>query len=168
VPHVGRLVANARSLLRTHWLQLRGAAAGVAGRRPLRSATSPFRNSYNRDRDIGPNGYACDPGDRITNKYTITFEKGAALPVNAFWSITLYDQEGFQVGNVLNRFAVSSLMPFSPIQMVRLILISQNESPGKELEANWLPAPKGAFNLTMRLYAPKSEALTGIGIRRRL
>src|SRR5271167_3021547 len=46
------------------------------------------------------------------NKYTITFEKGAAPPVNAFWSITLYDAEGFQVGNSLNRFDVASWMPF--------------------------------------------------------
>ena len=95
------------------------------------------------------------------NKYTITFEKGAAPPVNAFWSITLYDQEGFQVGNVLNRFAVSSWMPFKHNSDGSLDLYFQNESPGKEMEANWLPAPKGPFNLTMRLYAPKSEALTG-------
>jgi hypothetical protein len=95
------------------------------------------------------------------NKYTITFEKGAAPPVNAFWSITLYDQEGFQVGNVLNRFAVSSWMPFKYNADGSLDLYFQNESPGKGLEANWLPAPKGPFNLTMRLYAPKSEALTG-------
>jgi hypothetical protein len=95
------------------------------------------------------------------NKYTITFEKGAAPPVNAFWSITLYDQEGFQVGNVLNRFAVSSWMPFKYNADGSLDLYFQNASPGKELEANWLPAPKGPFNLTMRLYAPKSEALTG-------
>ena len=40
-------------------------------------------------------------------------------------------------------------------------LYFQNESPGAGNEANWLPAPKGPFNLTMRLYAPKSEALTG-------
>ncbi|WP_354067499.1 DUF1254 domain-containing protein [Bradyrhizobium sp. OAE829] len=95
------------------------------------------------------------------NKYTITFEKGAAPPVDAFWSITLYDQEGFQVGNVLNRFAVSSWMPFKYNADGSLDLYFQNESPGKDMEANWLPAPKGSFNLTMRLYAPKSEALTG-------
>jgi hypothetical protein len=95
------------------------------------------------------------------NKYTVSFEKGAAPPVNAFWSITLYDQDGFQVGNTLNRFAVSSWMPFKYNADGSLDLYFQNESPGKDLEANWLPAPKSAFNLTMRLYAPKSEALTG-------
>ena len=95
------------------------------------------------------------------NKYTITFEKGAAPPVNAFWSITLYDSEGFQVGNVLNRFAVSSWMPFKYNADGSLDLYFQNENPGKDKEANWLPAPKGPFNLTMRLYSPKSEALTG-------
>ena len=91
----------------------------------------------------------------------ITFEKGAAPPVDAFWSITLYDQEGFQVGNVLNRFAISSWMPFKYNADGSLDLYFQNASPGKELEANWLPAPKEAFNLTMRLYSPKSDALTG-------
>jgi hypothetical protein len=95
------------------------------------------------------------------NKYTITFEKGTAPPVNAFWSITLYDQDGFQVGNALNRFAVSSWMPFTTNADGSLDLYFQSESPGKDKEANWLPAPKGPFNLTMRLYSPKSEALTG-------
>jgi hypothetical protein len=95
------------------------------------------------------------------SKYTITFEKGDAPPVNAFWSITLYDNDGFQVANSLNRFAVSSWMPFKPNADGSLTLYFQNESPGKDMEANWLPAPKGPFNLTMRLYGPKSEALTG-------
>jgi hypothetical protein len=95
------------------------------------------------------------------NKYTKTFEKGAAPPVNAFSSITLYDQDGFQVGNALSRFAVSSWMPFKYNADGSLDLYFQNDSPGKQLEANWLPAPKAPFNLTMRLYAPKSEALTG-------
>ena len=46
------------------------------------------------------------------NKYTIHFDKATIPPVNAFWSITLYDQDGFQVANNLNRFAISSWMPF--------------------------------------------------------
>lgn len=95
------------------------------------------------------------------NKYTIRFEKGATPPVNAFWSITLYDSEGFQVGNVLNRFAVSSYMPFVVNADGSLDLYFQNESPGADKEANWLPAPKGPFNLCMRLYGPRPEALTG-------
>ena len=65
------------------------------------------------------------------NKYTIHFDKGAAPPVNAFWSITLYDAEGFQVGNVLNRFAVSSWMPFKYNADGSLDLYFQNESPGQ-------------------------------------
>jgi hypothetical protein len=100
------------------------------------------------------------PLDGASN-YTIHFEKGTAPPANAFWSITLYDRDGFQVGNSLNRFAVSSWMPFQYNPDGSLDLYFQNESPGAEKEANWLPAPKGPFNLCMRLYAPKSEALTG-------
>ena len=95
------------------------------------------------------------------NKYSIHFDKDATPPANAFWSITLYDPEGFQVGNSLNRFAVSSWMPFKYNADGSLDLYFQNENPGNGKEANWLPAPKGPFNLTMRLYAPKSEALTG-------
>jgi hypothetical protein len=95
------------------------------------------------------------------SKYALHFDKGATPPVRAFWSVTLYDAEGFQVGNVLNRFAVSSWMPFKYNADGSLDLYIQNESPEKNKEANWLPAPKGAFNLTMRLYSPTSEALTG-------
>jgi hypothetical protein len=95
------------------------------------------------------------------HKYVLHFEKGTIPPVHAFWSITLYDSEGFQVGNALNRFAVSSYMPFKFNGDGSLDLYFQNESPGKDLEANWLPSPKGPFNLCMRLYGPHSDALTG-------
>jgi hypothetical protein len=93
--------------------------------------------------------------------YVLHFDKGATPPVNAFWSVTLYDGQGYQVANNLNRFAVSSWMPFKTNSDGSLDLYFQNVSPGVDKEANWLPAPKGPFNLTMRLYAPKSEALTG-------
>ncbi|ODA66137.1 hypothetical protein A7A08_02990 [Methyloligella halotolerans] len=96
-----------------------------------------------------------------SNTYTIHFDKDEIPPVDAFWSITLYGPKGYQVANSLDRFAVSSWMPFAFNEDGSLDLYFQTESPGKDKEANWLPAPKGPFNLTMRLYAPRSEALTG-------
>ena len=95
------------------------------------------------------------------NSYVLHFDKGDIPPVNAFWSITLYDGEGYQVPNSLNRFAVSNWMPFKYGVDGSLDLYFQNASPGADKEANWLPAPKGTFNLSMRLYGPKSDALTG-------
>jgi hypothetical protein len=112
---------------------------------------------------IYPLNLADDTGKPLdgANAYTIHFDKDATPPSQAFWSVTLYDSDGFQVANPLNRFAVSSWMPFKYNADGSLDLYFQNESPGADKEANWLPAPKGPFNLTMRLYAPKSDALTG-------
>lgn len=120
--------------------------AGLSGAQFRHLGSGFYRRTLERDGD---------------SKYTIIFERGATPPVDAFWSITLYDAQGFQVANSLNRFAVSSWMPFKYDPDGWLTLYFQNESPGKDKEANWLPAPKGPFNLTMRLYAPKSAALTG-------
>jgi hypothetical protein len=95
------------------------------------------------------------------SNYTLHFEKENIPPVNAFWSVTLYDNDGFQVANPLNRFAVSSWMPFQFNADGSLDLYFQTESPGKDKEWNWLPAPNGPYNLTMRLYSPKGTALIG-------
>jgi len=112
---------------------------------------------------IYPVNLADDTGRPLdgSQKYALRFEKSALPPANAFWSVTLYDSEGFQVPNALNRFNLSSWMPLKYNMDGSLDLYFQNESPGVDKEANWLPAPKGAFNLLLRLYAPKSEALTG-------
>jgi len=95
------------------------------------------------------------------NKYVLHFGKGQMPPADAFWSVTLYDAQGFQIANSLNRFAVSSWMPLRYDADGSLNVYFQNDNPGPDKEANWLPAPRGAFTLTMRLYAPRSEALTG-------
>ena len=76
------------------------------------------------------------------NAYTIHFDKDQIPPAQAFWSITLYDNEGFQVANAINRFAVSSWMPFAYNADGSLDLYFQNESPGDGKEANWLPGPE--------------------------
>lgn len=96
-----------------------------------------------------------------TNRYALHFDKGDTPPARAFWSVTLYDAQGFQVANPFNRFNLSSWMPLKYNPDGSLDLYLQNENPGPEKETNWLPAPKGPFNLTMRLYAPGSDALTG-------
>lgn len=138
---------------------------GVYGNYYLkRSLVTQFGLGANLPEDaIYPLNLADDTGKPLDggSAYVLHFDKGSAPPVNAFWSITLYDSEGYQVANSLDRFAVSSWMPFKINEDGSLDLYFQNASPGPDKEANWLPAPKGPFNLTMRLYAPKSDALTG-------
>jgi hypothetical protein len=138
---------------------------GVYGNYYLKRAiVTQFGLGANLPEDaIYPLNLADDTGKPLdgASNYVLHFDKGQTPPVNAFWSVTLYDPQGFQVANPLNRFAVSSWMPFKINADGSLDLYFQNESPGADKEANWLPAPKGPFNLTLRLYAPKSDALTG-------
>jgi hypothetical protein len=88
------------------------------------------------------------------NRYVVRFAPGAAPPVNAFWSITMYDEDSFFVANPVNRYAVSSWMPLKKNADGSIDVYVQHESPGKDKEANWLPAPAKSFNLTMRMYWP--------------
>lgn len=94
--------------------------------------------------------------------YVIHFGKEEMPPAHAFWSITMYDAAGFQVANELNRFAVSSWMPFNKNADGSLDIYIQHKNPGKDKEANWLPAPaSGVLGVTMRLYAPYASVLNG-------
>jgi hypothetical protein len=95
------------------------------------------------------------------SKYTLHFDKGETPPANAFWSVTLYDSAGFAVPNALNRLTLSSWMPLKYNPDGSLDLYFQNENPGSDKESNWLPAPKGPFNVLMRIYSPRSEVLIG-------
>lgn len=93
--------------------------------------------------------------------YVVHFDKGALPPVGAFWSLTMYDDQHFFVANPLNRYAIGDRNPLIFNADGSLTLYLQNESPGQDKEANWLPAPAGNFNLLLRLYEPKKEALDG-------
>lgn len=97
-------------------------------------------------------------------KYTLRFEPGQLPPVNAFWSVTLYQlPESLLYANPLNRYLINSPMlpDLKKDADGGLTLYVQNESPGPDKEANWLPAPTGPFFVAMRLYWPKPEALDG-------
>ena len=89
------------------------------------------------------------------------FEKDELPPVYAFWSITMYDKDGFQSANPINRFAIGDRDELKFNGDGSLDIYMQNELPGAEKELNWLPAPKGPLGVTMRLYAPRAEVLNG-------
>jgi hypothetical protein len=96
------------------------------------------------------------------NKYVLHFSKDELPPADAFWSLTMYDGEGFQVANRLDRFAIGDRDPLKFNADGSLDLYIQNESPGPEKETNWLPAPEsGPLGLTLRLYAPKPQVADG-------
>ena len=99
-----------------------------------------------------------------SSRYTLRFAAGELPPVDAFWSLTMYRlPESLLVANPLDRYLLNSPMlpKFKKDSDGGLTLYIQNESPGKELEMNWLPAPKGPFMVVMRLYWPKETALDG-------
>ena len=98
------------------------------------------------------------------NRYTVRFAPGQLPPVNAFWSLTMYElPASLLVANPLNRYLLNSPMlpQFKRDADGGITFYIQNESPGADKEANWLPAPKGPFVMVMRLYWPKPEALDG-------
>jgi len=91
------------------------------------------------------------------NRYVMHFNKGELPPVDGFWSLTMYDGNYFFVPNSINRYTVSQRNKFKTNPDGSIDLYIQRQSPGKDREANWLPAPEGAFVLMMRLYWPKEK-----------
>ena len=102
-------------------------------------------------------------GDAVTGDrdYVIHFSADALPPVSAFWSVTMYDAEGYQVANELDRFALGDRDALTYGSDGSLTLYVQHANPGPERESNWLPAPLGPLGVTMRLYAPRAEVLDG-------
>ena len=115
---------------------------------------------------IYPTYYVDADGQTLNgdNNYTLRFSPGQLPPVNSFWSLTLYEMPAsLLAANPLNRYLLNSPMldDFVLDEDGGITLYIQHQSPGKEKENNWLPAPGGPFALVMRLYWPKQEALDG-------
>lgn len=141
------------------------------------STVGVYGNDYLKRALIAQNGLGANlPADAIyplnlgdqdgrpldgAHRYVLHFNKGETPPAQAFWSVTLYGSDGFQVGNRLDRFALSSWMPLAANADGSLDLYFQADDPGAGKRANWLPAPRGPFNLTMRIYAPKLDVRIG-------
>lgn len=104
------------------------------------------------------------PMDGNAGAYRLTFSAEGLPPVDAFWSLTMYDRDSqLLVANPINRYLINSAMleSLKRDDQGNITLYLQKESPGADLETNWLPAPDAPFYTVMRLYLPKPEALDG-------
>ena len=115
---------------------------------------------------IYPTYYVDSDGEKLNgaNRYTLHFGADELPPVNAFWSLTMYEMPAsLLVANPINRYLLNSTMLSDFVRDADggITLYIQHDSPGKDKEANWLPAAKGPFFMSMRLYWPKPEALDG-------
>jgi hypothetical protein len=139
-----------RAFFNGNWLlRAAGAKAGIYGNDAV-EATYPMTKALASGEEL----------DGSKHDFTLTFAKDQLPPVNAFWSVTMYDgKTQLLVENPLNRYLINS--PMLPNMKTNadgsLTLYIQKDSPGKDKESNWLPAPNGPIYLVMRLYSPKPE-----------
>jgi len=142
--------AGSRQFFDGNWaLRAAGAKLGIYGNDP-EEATYPYTRS---DGDK-------QPLDGSSSDYTITFGTNDLPPVNAFWSITIYDgKTQFLIKNPINRYLINSPMldTLKRNEDGSLTIYIQKDTPGTDKESNWLPAPDGPIFLVMRLYWPKTE-----------
>ncbi len=130
----------------------------------LRAATALYGLGANRPEDaLYPVGHTDGEGKPLSgaNRYILHFPQGQAPPVAAFWSITLYDEQGFPVESAIKRHALGDRDKLTFNHDGSLTLYIQHKSPGADKESNWLPAPEGVFTLLMRCFSPRPQATSG-------
>ena len=147
---VSDLFGNAASFDGDWLKRAAGAKAGIYGNDAV-EATYPLAKLDSEGRTL----------DSSKNNYTLTFPADQLPPVNAFWSVTMYDgKTQLLIENPINRYLINS--PMLPTMKKNadgsLTLYIQHKSPGADKESNWLPAPNGPIYMAMRLYWPKTEA----------
>ncbi|MGO9111384.1 MAG: DUF1254 domain-containing protein [Thermoguttaceae bacterium] len=148
---VGGLAGGDRAFFNGNWLKRAAVAkAGIYANDPAEAMYPMTRKDSNGE-----------TLDGSKHNYTLTFAKDQFPPVNAFWSVTMYDgKTQLLIENPINRYLINSPMlpSMKKSEDGSLMLYIQKDSPGKDKESNWLPAPNGPIYLVMRLYWPKKEA----------
>jgi len=146
------------------WIVLRHGIGSYGTNYATRAGVALFGLGANLPED------AIYPGTRVdgdgqalvgTNRYVLHFAKGQLPPVNAFWSLTMYNEKQAFVDNPLSRYAIGDRDALKSNADGSLDIHIQHDSPGNAKESNWLPAPAGPFNVLLRMYWPKDEVLTG-------
>jgi hypothetical protein len=146
---VGGMAGGDRAYFHGDWLRRAGVAkAGIFAADPA-EATYPLTRTDSTGETL----------DGSKHNYTLTFAAGQLPPVNAFWSVTMYDSKTqLLIQNPINRYLINSpLLPnLKKNNDGSLTIYIQKDSPGADKESNWLPAPNGPIYLVMRLYLPKT------------
>jgi hypothetical protein len=149
----GDLFGTKQFMKNNYLYRMGGAVLGIYGN----SKNEAMYPMYSMDE-------AGNPLDASKANYVLRFGKDQMPPVNAFWSLTMYNlPDRLLVANPMNRYLINS--PMLP-DLKRdadggITLYIQSASPGKDRETNWLPAPNGPFWTVLRLYFPKEAALDG-------
>ncbi|MGH7306696.1 MAG: DUF1254 domain-containing protein [Candidatus Rokuibacteriota bacterium] len=146
---VGSLFGD-RAFYGGDWLKRAAAATGGIYGNDAVEATYPMTRALANGNELDGSKY----------NYTLTFGRGQLPPVNAFWSVTMYDgRTQLLIQNPINRYLINSpmLTKMQKNSDGSLTLYIQNKTPGKARESNWLPAPAGPIYLVMRLYWPKDK-----------
>jgi hypothetical protein len=160
--------ARAKTLLGTPkngWIMLTGAIGAYGADYLFRAAIALYGLGANRPEDAVYPALEVDAdGQPLSgaSRYVLRFPSGQTPPVRGFWSVTMYDEQGFPVQNALERYAIGDRDALAFDDDGSLTLLLQHESPGPGQEANWLPAPAGPFTLAMRCYSPKLEITSGV------
>jgi hypothetical protein len=140
-----------QAFYKADWLKRAGAAKGGIYGNDAVEAMYPYTRTDGSGQTL----------DTSKRNYTLTFPAGKLPPVNAFWSVTMYDGKSqLLIKNPINRYLINSPMLSTMKKNAdgSLTLYIQKDSPGKAKESNWLPAPDDTAYLVMRLYWPKATA----------
>jgi hypothetical protein len=148
--------------------QFFGAVASLLPQNPPHAQDAPMMKELARigvapgqsfdPESLGAEGRAALHG---AHAYTLHFAKAQLPPVRAFWSLTLYGEDGYFIANPIHRFAIGDRDALKFNADGSLDLYIQHDAPGADRDGNWLPAPEGAFNLTLRLYWPREQVASG-------
>jgi len=160
-----RIVTRRKALpVRGSWGAI-GSTVGVYGNDYLARAFVGFAGlgALPPEEAVYPMAVLGDDGKPLTgaSNYVLHFEKDQIPPADAFWSLTMYGDDQFFVANPIGRFAIGDRDKLAFNADGSLDLYIQNASPGADKEANWLPAPTGAFTMNLRLYLPQRRATDG-------
>ena len=155
---------NALRQQRHGWTRAAG-MTGTYGNDYLLRAFTAYRGlgALPPEEAIYPGAAVDGDGQPLTGaaRYVLHFEPGQAPPADAFWSLTMYGPDQFFVANPINRHAIGDRDRLAFNTDGSLDIHIQHASPGEDMESNWLPAPAGSFNLSLRLYLPQAPAVDG-------